>query len=240
MNIKQYLKGNKRNLKLSFNSPKCDIESDIDNPDIITMTTEDLEAIVEQVAEASAPESVADVLEKEIMLSRTIYLNGAIEADTVDWVVQMIHKWNREDEGLPQEERESITIYFNSEGGEAYTGSTLLSTIENSETPITGIVNGSMCMSMGLFLWMACHYRIVTKYSHVMYHTIRAGSETKTLAEIEVTLQHYKYMQKVMDDLILRNTTVPPELLQQKRDSNLDWHITFDELKQYNFAHEYR
>jgi len=208
----------------------------------IDITSEDLEAIIAQVEADSSPVSIPDILEKETVQSRTLYLNGVIEPESVDWMIQMIHKWNREDteNELSKDERQPITLYINSEGGEAYAGSALLATIENSVTPVIGIVEGGMCMSMALLLWMGCHIRIVSRYSFVMYHTLRSGSDTKTLKEFNIMTQHYTYMQDMMDNLILEKTTVPKEFLKSKRESNLDWFITYDELKKYGFANAYQ
>ena len=209
----------------------------------IILTPEELQSLVGQIEDAvleeTEPQTIVEVLEREALLSRTLYLNDAVSMESIDYMIQLIHKWNRDDEGLTIEERQPIKIFFNTEGGEAYSGSALIGAISNSKTPTHGIVEGGMCMSMGLMLWLSTSYRTVNRFSNILYHALRAGSDTRTLAEMKVVLEHYENMQNMMDELILEKTSVPKNILEQKKNSNLDWHITFKELKEYNFAHEY-
>lgn len=184
--------------------------------------------------------SIAGIIEQEMITSRTLYLNDAVSSESVTYMIQMIHKWNRDDilDGVEESTR-PITIYFDTEGGDAYSGTALLSTIENSFTTIIGISDGGMLMSMGLPLFLSCHYRVLSKHTHVMYHTLRAAVPESTLAELDNLVTHFTRMQDSMDEYILNHTTIPKEVLAKYRNSNLDWFISFEDLKKYDFADEY-
>ena len=93
---------------------------------------------------------------------RRLYLYGAIEpvdfemfgiASTASRIVEQIVNFNREDRGIPPEERKPIRLYINSPGGELIEGFALISAIELSKTPVWTINMGqwsSMAFLIGI------------------------------------------------------------------------------------------
>jgi len=195
----------------------------------IELTPEQLQELVPY---EDVPININELLETEMVNSRTLYLNEEITLDTVNYIIQLIHKFNRDDYEIPVEERSPIILYIDSAGGEIYRGFSLCSAIESSETPVIGVLQGT-CMSMALTIWLSCHVRYASRFSNVLYHTLRAASDVETLLEMENKIKHYKYLQKTIDDYILEKTEIPKKKLKKKRKSNLDWHITFEEMTKY-------
>lgn len=219
-------------------SPEEDEESDVrideddsvdDEGEILELTTEQLEALLGHEEEIF---SIPDLLEKEMINNRTLYLNEDITLDTINHIIMLIHKYNRDDFEIPVNERIPITLYIDSAGGEIYRGFSLASAIESSTTPVVGILQGT-CMSMALIIYLACHHRFASKFSNVLYHTLRAASNTETLIEMENKLQHYKYLQDTLDNYILEKTEIPKKKLKKKRQRNLDWYLTLAEMEKY-------
>ena len=169
-----------------------------------------------------------------MVLSRTLYLSEEITLDTITHIIQLIHKFNRDDCDTPAKERQPITIYLDSAGGEIYRGFSLVSAIEASQTPVIGVLQGS-CMSMCLPIWLACHVKYASRFSTVLYHTLRAAADTETLIEMENKLNHYRHLQDTLDAYILEKTEIPKRKLKEKRKSNLDWFINFDQMTKYKF-----
>lgn len=206
--------------------------SELESP-IIELTPEQLEELLYEASSDNSPINIPELLETEMVLNRTLYLSEEITLDTVQHIIMLIHKFNRDDEGIPPENRTPLLLYLDSGGGEVMKGYSLVSAIESSETPIIGVLQGT-CMSMCLTVWLACHVRIASRFSSVMYHTIRAhGGEYETLGELGNRYNFYKSIQDNLDKYILEKTKIPKKKLKKKRKSNLDWYITFEEMTKY-------
>lgn len=108
-------------------------------------------------------------VEKELFESRVIYLNEDISAYTISNIVPLIHKINKDDENVPVDQRKPLHIHVTSYGGDAYSGWQIVSTIENSKTPIYTYVEG-YAMSMGLPIYLAGHKRFLGKFATLLYH----------------------------------------------------------------------
>jgi len=207
------------------------------NNETFEITEEELAEVLE-LAQQEPFESIGTELEKHMYQNRTLYLNEEVTPETVSHIIMLIHKYNHDDGDMPVDQRIPIILYINTPGGDVYFGMSLISAIENSITPVVGYVDGGICMSMGMPLLLSCHYRIVTRHSTLLYHEIRANSDVATLREIRNTAQHYEHIQNKIDEYIVENTKVPLELLHEKRERNLDWYLTIEEVEKYGFAHE--
>ena len=194
----------------------------------LELTPEQLELLMSE----EPPIDIGQLLETEMVVNRTLYLSEEVTLDTVNHIIMLIHKFNRDDYEIPLEERQPIIIYFDSAGGEIYRGFSLLSTVRSSETPIIGVLMGT-CMSMCLPLWLSCDVKYASRYSSILYHSLRAGADIETLPEMVNKIKHYKNLQKQLDNFILENTEIPKKKLKKKYKSNLDWFITFDEMTKY-------
>ena len=52
------------------------------------------------------------------LVNRTIWINEEINGDLTYELIHYITKWNREDKGIPEEDRKPIKLLFDSPGGE--------------------------------------------------------------------------------------------------------------------------
>ena len=170
--------------------------------------------------------------------NRVIYLADEISPDLCQEAIQLIHKFNREDEGLPYDERTPIKVYISSGGGSVYDGGRLKSCIQGSQTPVFTILEGGIAFSMGLVLWQSGHVRVATKGATALYHTIRAQSPTQTLGEMQVQLKHFEKVQDEIDEFLFERTKggLSKKKLKKKRKSNLDWYISSDQFEKYNLV----
>lgn len=202
----------------------------------IELTEEQLDAILDELDDTDSIEDVEDALFEE----RIIYMNGAIDSDVAGNIVPLIKYFNIQDDrkGLSKEDRMPIKIYVNSEGGEAYEGLGILSSIINSVTPVWTYNEGTISYSMALLLFLAGHRRHMGRFSFLLYHELRGASDTKTLAESKVVLEHHNEMQDMMDKFIVERTSIPIKKLRDKRKHNKDWYISYSVAKEYNMFDE--
>lgn len=115
---------------------------------------------------------------------RRLYLTGLIE--TVDYdvygavsmtskIVEHIVAFNREDRGIPPEERKPIRLYINSPGGDLVEGFALVSIIKLSKTPIWTINMGQWC-SMAFLIGITGHRRFSMPCMTFLMHDGTSGA----------------------------------------------------------------
>ena len=88
---------------------------------------------------------------------------------TSAFIVKSILEINKEDEGIPAEERVPIIIYIDSPGGEITAGFSLVSAIELSKTPVY-TVNVGQWSSMAFLIGITGHKRFSFPNSYFLLH----------------------------------------------------------------------
>lgn len=112
---------------------------------------------------------LAERLQIEDIYDRVLYLDGEVNDDILRPIIMQICKINGEDYGKPIKQRTPITLIINCCGGSTMIGMALVNTIQNSATPVIGVVLG-ICASMAFGIFAVCHTRIATKDSTFMVH----------------------------------------------------------------------
>ncbi|MCH7726859.1 MAG: hypothetical protein IH991_10310 [Planctomycetes bacterium] len=94
------------------------------------------------------------------------------------------------------------TLFFDSPGGSPYTAISLMSLILFRRLDATGIVTGE-CSSSALWPFAACRKRIVTAYSVLLFHPLKAQSEEQVgQAEAAEWSRHFSQFERDMDQLL--------------------------------------
>jgi ATP-dependent Clp protease, protease subunit len=107
------------------------------------------------------------------------------------------------------------TIYFDSPGGSPYCAVSLMTLIKLRNLKATGIVTGE-CSSATLWPFAACHRRIVTPFSVMLFHPMRWQSEENVgLAEASEWARHFAQLEQDMDSLLAHLFNVPTELMRK-------------------------
>jgi ATP-dependent Clp protease protease subunit len=176
--------------------------------------------------------TLLDKVEKELYKDRIIYLNEDISSYTIANIVPLIHRINKEDEGIEVADRKPIHLHITSYGGSAYDGWQIVSTIENSVTPVHTYVEG-YAMSMGLPIYLAGHKRFLGKYASLLYHELRGGANG-TRQEVKRLDKEYDRLQKIYDDYIISKSTITQEILDYHQEKVSDWYIGLSESTKYN------
>jgi ATP-dependent protease ClpP protease subunit len=107
------------------------------------------------------------------------------------------------------------TIYFDSPGGSPYCAVSLMTLIKLRDLKATGIVTGE-CSSATLWPFAACHRRIVTPFSVMLFHPMRWQSEENVgLAEASEWARHFGQLEQDMDVLLAHLFNVPPDTMRK-------------------------
>lgn len=172
------------------------------------------------------PEEVMDVTLPPPFL-RDYYRD---EAERVYWVddeindnllnlVKMIIRCNKEDKGIPAEQRKPIKIFISSPGGETQAMWSAMQAIQTSKTPCWTI-NFSYAYSAGAELLVAGHKRFALKGSTTMIHrgSCFIGGEQSV---VESTQKHMKAMEQKYQDFLLSHTKIDPKVYKKKASADM-------------------
>ena len=155
------------------------------------------------------------------LVNRTIWINEEINGDLTHELIHYITKWNREDKGIPEEDRKPIRLLFDSPGGELDAQAAICSVIELSETPVIGIAIG-MVASAASYIYLSCHVRMALKSSYFILHKGSAqlnGDFDNIMNSID---DYKKEIDKLINFIIERSNYTRTEV---EEHINKDWYI---------------
>lgn len=176
-------------------------------------------------------------------VDRNIYLYGEVNNETALEVISAIKHINEYDNLIEEEKiesynslkglglidgdlkglpaREPITIDINSGGGHTSAGFSIISAIENSETPVIGYVTGD-CMSMATAILASCHYRLSTDYARFMIHDIYSISEGK-FNDLNSGIAHVKQIRENYKKVIVKYTNIDENKIEEITNASADY-----------------
>src|SRR5205085_12491300 len=129
-----------------------------------------------------------------------------------------------------------IKLIVDSYGGDIYSGNTLVALIDSSVTPVHTYCYGK-AMSMGFMIYNAGHKRFAHMLATFMYHD--AGSVTRGLVEeMQMDIDQIRRLVKHGDTLLLANTKLTRERLDEVKKTRTNWYMFTDEAVQYGIVHE--
>lgn len=146
-----------------------------------------------------------DFLNLNSALNREILIGEIVDGLGVS-VESYIRYWNKQDEGIPREDRKPIKIYIDSLGGMLTDSMTIIDAIKMSKTPVIGICTGC-AYSGGFFIFISCDQRIAYPHSSYLFHE-GATSTGGTSGQFQNYAAFYKKQLDQLKDIVLDNTNI--------------------------------
>lgn len=146
-----------------------------------------------------------DFLNLNSALNREILIGEIVDGLGVS-VESYIRYWNKQDEGVPRENRKPIKIYIDSLGGMLTDSMTIIDAIKMSKTPVIGICTGC-AYSGGFFIFISCDQRIAYPHSSYLFHE-GATSTGGTSGQFQNYAAFYKKQLDQLKDIVLDNTDI--------------------------------
>ena len=163
----------------------------------------------------------------ETINNRAFYLTGEIDAKTIQDInmqlLKIIKEDNNQERTLKEYKREPIELYINSFGGSVYDAFSLIDIIIHSNTPIHTICTG-YAMSAGFLIFICGAKRLMTPHATLMIHQISGGFKGK-IGDIEVGLEEYQRIEKLINNLIFQRTKITPKMMEKNRKQKEDWFL---------------
>lgn len=182
---------------------------------------------------------------KEIELKdRTITLFNEVDESSISSAIEKIVQVNQEDDAwirnaytamdasgvkfnLSSIEMPHIQILLSTYGGNVYDGLSLYDAIKNSKTDVDITCFGKI-MSMGIVVLLSAKTRKAYRNTTFMIHEVTSGVIGK-VADMEDSIDEAKRINKVLFDIIKKETKISPSLLDDIYIKKKDWFFTAEE-----------
>lgn len=160
--------------------------------------------------------------------NRELVLSDNIDHGSVRDIINSILAINGDDSEKEKDyknwERKPIKLFINSFGGSVYDGLALVDIIKYSKTPVHTICIGS-AMSMGLWIWLSGHRRIMGKHGTLMFHDISSWIADKT-SGVKQELDEMIRLQGMLIEEIVTHSKITKIQLQDYIDRKAEWYIS--------------
>lgn len=166
--------------------------------------------------------------------NRVYWLNDEINNYTFD-LVQYIVKWNREDKGIPVEQRKPIRIIVDCGGGYLSVSETISNIIKLSKTPVYGIALGQVASGASV-IYLSCHKRYALPNSVFVLHKGSCSGVSGTYDEIVAFAQDYEKQIETLINFYTENTNYTIEEIE--KNIQTDWYIRIEEALKKGLVNE--
>ena len=140
-----------------------------------------------------------DIDEYVLRDSRTIFLSGAIDADTVLILARLVAYLQG------QSKKKPIHLHINTPGGTVTDGLAIYDLLSNCPAPIHALATGT-CMSMGVIVLQAAAKRSATKNTTFMLHEVGTMRFGGSLTQNAATQKETERLQDVLDDILMSHS----------------------------------
>ncbi len=167
---------------------------------------------------------------------RILVFNTEVDEDLLENHVLYILKWNAEDNkaGIPVKKRKPIKIYFNSPGGDLFSGAMLMDVIAASKTPIIGVAF-SLVGSMAYHIYLSCPDRVAFTNSIFCQHEGDVAI-SNTTSKVKDIMEFFNDMDERLKQHILDHTTMTPEFIAEKEKN--EYYMFAQEAKENGVVHK--
>lgn len=175
---------------------------------------------------------LGDIFTLKDLQQRKLYMVGNIVQGEVDDIVQFIMQYNKEDLGIPAEERKPILLFILSNGGAVDVGFELIDIIELSTTPVYTINIGYQ-YSMGFLIGLAGHKRFATRNARFLMHD---GSNFvwDSSAKVRDQMKFQEVSEKRIKNYVLAHSKLTEAEYDEKY--RVEWYMFADEAKERGFV----
>lgn len=169
----------------------------------------------------------------EDLEDRVYQLVGEVDEGLLDFSRHVI-RWNKEDRGIPVEDRKPIKLFFFSPGGSLDINYSVIDIICLSKTPIIGI-NMGVCCSAAAYIYLACHKRYMLPHSYFVFHQ-GSSQMSGTYGEVVAIMTDYQNQVAELSSFMEERTTYSIEEITDNIVT--EWYVREEEALEKGVCHE--
>lgn len=182
----------------------------------------------------SLRDDLYEELKADYLDNRILIFNDEVTDDVLEDYIMYILKWNRQDQDIPVEKRAEIKIYFNSVGGDTFSGNNMADVIAASKTPVWGVGFG-LVASSAYHIYLSCHERYAFKNSVFLQHDGEIAIQNST-RKAQQTMDFFNEMESRSKEFVLTNTNMEESYYDDNYDKELWMHA--DKAKEFGIVHK--
>lgn len=167
--------------------------------------------------------------------ARTFWLLGEID-DSWNTFSQQIIRINREDVGIPVDERKPIKFIIASGGGSAEITDDLVNLISISKTPIYGYGLG-MIASGASMIFLACHKKYALKNAYFIIHKGGVDNVGGDYIQLAAFMKNYDRDVEKVVNFYKTHTSFEGKYIEDKM-NGADWYVYLDEAIEHGMVDE--
>ena len=134
---------------------------------------------------------------------------------------------------------DQITFYISSPGGDLYKLIEIFDLIDQLKEQGVLFVGkvSAIAYSASFYLLMKMDVVEVSEWSNLMYHNMLASYDYININDLKDDLTRKMKLQEKLDKIVLDNTTIPKELLEEHKQKDL--YFDYDDAIKYNIIKKY-
>lgn len=162
--------------------------------------------------------------------NRMVWIDFEIDESCLE-VERLILQWNKEDEGIPVDQRKPIKLLLFSPGGALSVYESLADVISISNTKVIG-VNMGEAASAACFIYLSCHERLALPSAKFLLHRGSVDGLSGSYAEVIAMIDAYQEQIEKLCEKIVEKTNIKSEDIEEYMQA--DWYMTAEEAVQYH------
>ena len=188
------------------------------------------EAMAEMRNNESFTYTLEDKFAFEALESRHLAITEPIDEYVLENIRFHVVRYNKEDKGIPRENRKPIIIYISTLGGNETDGFGIIDLITTSETPIY-TVNIAVCYSMGFLIFLAGEKRFSMPNATFLLHDGNLKiSDSMTKLKDYVEFESSQIGERTKN-YVLNRTRISSKLYNKKQ--RVEWYMYPEEAKEH-------
>lgn len=152
--------------------------------------------------------------------NRVLWIDDEI-SDLSLLYVKNILRWNKEDSGIPIEQRKPIKLLFHSVGGDLDIQAMISNIITLSKTPIIGIAMG-MVASAAAYIFLNCHKRYMLSSSYFLFHKGSIGVNGNANDVLSLIEDYQEQLNVLVQKIVSCTDFTEAEVL---NNIGMDWYV---------------
>lgn len=157
--------------------------------------------------------------------NRIIWLDSEVDDIYLEYGRYII-EFNREDKGIPVEERKPIKLMIMSPGGSLAINNAMIDLIKLSKTPVYGYNIGT-ADSAACFIFMSCHKRFAMPKSTFLLHKGSTSNMAGTYDQVAAEMEEYERLIGELAKFIINHSSIDVDTLAENLGG--EWYITAEE-----------
>ena len=168
-------------------------------------------------------------LETFALKNGEIWIEGELTSEKVDSILAALHSLEyRKMKGI---QRDTVTIFINSQGGDLIAGLNLYDALIHSNLKVRTVITGMGCSAASI-IFLAGQERYMMPYSQIHLHEpLRGGAKADTIQELGHVYKDLLHYKKIIVDIVSERTSLLHDAVEEMIDNKERYFLADEAVK---------